>query len=483
MNFRNVSKFRGKNILVAGLGKSGISTVKKLAGFAGRIIAVDSNPYLEIGNKFDSLKGLKNSSLEVVISKSVNRSRKILDNVDLVIISPGISNEIPLARHADRLKIPVWSEIELGWRLLAAPERKNTIAVTGTNGKTTVVSLLQKIFSDAGISAVACGNIGNPLIDTVGGKNPEKLVRIMEISSFQLERTCNFSPFIGIILNITSDHLDRHHSMDNYAEIKFNLFKFASARNWGIFNLDDFYIRKKLLEKNYFKATGLKIAGYSLEEDSAAEIRKKGNAVFCSLKRKSGLIDISKIPLAGIHNISNIMSAFAASKIMGIDDSSIERTLKKFRTLEHRIEFVAELDGVRVYNDSKATNPDATIKALESFEREITLILGGKDKDMDFNILLPYMDKKVVNLILIGETRIKILKMLEHQARESSEGLPYNVFVCDTFQEAVDKGMQITDKGKVLLLSPACASFDMFRDYKDRGDIFKRIITGKKKKS
>jgi UDP-N-acetylmuramoylalanine--D-glutamate ligase len=270
--------------------------------------------------------------------------------------------------------------------------------------------------------------------------------------------------------------------MKNYAEIKFDLFKFSSRKNWGIFNMDDYYISRKLREEDFFKAAGLRFIGYSLDEDSDAHVKKKGNTIYYNFSGKSGAVDISKIPLTGIHNVSNIMSTVAASKIMNIEDMHIEKTLKKFRTLEHRIEFVARVNGIRVYNDSKATNPDATIKALESFEREITLILGGKDKEMDFNILLPSMDKKVVNLILIGETRIKILKMLEQHSKDCY-GLPYNVFVCDTFNEAVDKGMEITEKGKVLLLSPACASFDMFRDYKDRGDSFKGIIFGKKKKS
>jgi UDP-N-acetylmuramoylalanine--D-glutamate ligase len=498
MKLSNIKEYKGKKILVIGLGISGKSVIKKMAGFVSHITAVDSNPYFDAGKAFDNLKKSGKFSFELITGEDVNKNKKILDRIDLVIVSPGVPNEMPLLKFADKMKIPVWSEIELGWRLLNNRQKANTIAVTGTNGKTTVATLLQKVLADAGINAAVCGNIGNPLISTIGkkgtgyeggpvqgslfedrgfdDKGSDILVRVMEISSFQLERTYSFNPKVGIILNITSDHLDRHHSMNNYADIKFNLFNNAGRKNCAILNIDDPYIKRISEKRGYPGNASFKIINYSLNEASErAGIKYNGTGIEYNFGKLSGFIDVSGVSLKGLHNISNIMSVIGAAKLFGVSDKSLEKTLTGFRTLEHRIEFVGEVNKVRVYNDSKATNPDATIKALESFEREVTLILGGKDKDMDFGILLPIMDRKVVNLILIGETRVKILKILENHSRSLS-GLPYNVYVCSTFNEAVEKGFKVTGRGKTLLLSPACASFDMFKDYKDRGMKFKNLV-------
>lgn len=496
MRISNIKDFKGKRIMVIGLGISGRSVIRNIAGYVKHITAVDSNPCIIAEKDFNYVKRIKNFSFDLVLSENANRMRKILDGIDLIIVSPGVPNEIPLLRRADRLRIPVWSEIEIGWRLLNKKEKNNTIAVTGTNGKTTVVTLLQKVLSDGDIKSTACGNIGNPLISTIyksrGSKISNKnqgnfmsyegqkdLVRVMEISSFQLERVHDFNPPVGIILNITSDHLDRHHSMKNYAEIKFRLFANSSSKSSAILNIDDEHIYSVLTRRDYFNKCPFNLINCSLDfENENACIRYKDSRILYDFNKLSGEIDISDISLKGKHNILNIMSVIAAARLFNVGDESIERTLKNFMTLEHRIEFIGEVNGIKIFNDSKATNPDATIKALESFEREVTLILGGKDKDMDFSILLPVMDKKVVNLILIGETKLKILKIIENYSRSVS-GLPYSVYVCGSFTEAVDKGFSVTEKGNVLLLSPACASFDMFKDYKDRGNKFKKIVIEK----
>jgi UDP-N-acetylmuramoylalanine--D-glutamate ligase len=473
--FEDIEELKNKNILIIGLGKSGLSVIKKLAGFVRSIIAIDNNPYLDIEDNFDKFKILKDFTLKFILDEKSNENIELVKNIDLVILSPGVPNDIPVIRAADINGIPVWSEVELGWRLLSKDARKNTIAVTGTNGKTTVVTLIQKILADSGASAVVCGNIGNPLINTVDIKNGDSLIRVMEISSFQLERVYQFNPHIGIILNISSDHLDRHHSMDNYAEIKFNLFSNMKSSQWGIFNVDDKFIKRKLVEKNYYKDKGFIIIRYSLKKEKGCEVYYDDRQIHYSFGKYSGKVNTSKIRLAGLHNISNIMSVICAAKIFNIGNLQIEKALKVFETLEHRIEFVDKIKGIKIFNDSKATNPDATIKALESFEEKITLILGGKDKDMDFKPVIPYMERKILNLILIGETKEKILKMLTNHEKRFKK-LPFRVFVCNDFENAVYKGLDVTKPGNVLLLSPACASFDMFRDYKDRGEKFKRII-------
>ena len=493
MRLSNIKEYKDKNVLVLGLGVSGKSVIKKIAGFVKHITAVDSNPYADAADELDNLKKIKGFHIKLAIGNGAARSTEILNGTDLVIVSPGVPSDNALIKAADKLKIPVWSEIELGWRLLTAEQKLRTIAVTGTNGKTTVVTLLQRILQDAGIDAVVCGNIGNPLVNTIYRKGKESkedesqqrlfkdetkgsLVRVMEISSFQLERCITFNPAAGIILNITSDHLDRHRSMSNYARIKFSMFKNAGRKNRAILNIDDKYIKRFINTEGHTGKLPFKTVKYSLDPANAhAAVKCINSSIVYDFDKMSGSIDISKISLKGQHNVSNIMSAVAAARLFGASDASIEKTLAGFRTLEHRIEFVGEVNKVRVFNDSKATNPDATIKALESFEREVTLILGGKDKDMDFSILLPVMDKKVINLMLIGETKVKILKILENHSKEVS-GLPYNVYVCGNFVEAIEKSFKVTEGGNVLLLSPACASFDMFRDYKDRGNKFKNLV-------
>jgi len=474
--FENIKELENKDILVIGLGKSGMSVIKKLAGYVKSITAVDTNPYIRINGNLKAFKNLKDFELKFIFGEKSNERTDLLKNIDLVIMSPGVPNDIPVVRAAEVEGISVWSELELAWRLLLDAARKYTIAVTGTNGKTTVVSLIQQILSSSGLDAVSCGNIGNPLINTVGIQSSKELIRVIEISSFQLERVYRFSPNVGIILNITSDHLDRHHSMDNYAEIKFNLFSGMGEGQWGIFNLDDKFIKRKLVEKNYYKQKYINVICYSIKKSKDCQVYYYGTKVNYNIGNDCGEIDISKLRLIGIHNISNIMSAICAAKIFGISSSQIEGTLKKFQTLKHRIEFVAEINGVKIFNDSKATNPDATIKALESFKQKVTLILGGKDKGMDFKPVIPYMESKVLNAVLIGETREKILKELEGYEKKRLKKLPFKVFVCKDFLNAVITALKVTGPGSVILLSPACASFDMFRDYKDRGEKFKKII-------
>ena len=500
--------FKGRKVIVVGLGKSGISVIRKLSLIAGEVSAIDNNPLIDVEPQLEFVKERKDFKLNLILDEQVNENTKILDGAALVILSPGVSANVGIISGAEERKIPVWSELEFGWQLLSEAQKKNTIAVTGTNGKTTVVSLMQKVFNDCGLESIVCGNIGNPLTDTIDTEgipgqdfSAEKLIRIIEVSSFQLEKIKDFKPFASIILNITSDHIDRHFSMEKYADLKFKIFFNAAAGDWGILNIDNEYVKEGLNKRNDFRDRGLNIIKYSLYDNPDAQIFLRKSKIFYDINSTSGSIDISGIRLLGPHNISNVMSAIGAAKIYGLKDREIETSLNRFTPLEHRIEFVAEINGIRVYNDSKATNPDATIKALESFGRQVTLILGGKDKDMDFTVLLPALQAKVLNLILIGETKQKILNILntgrqnlpkgEKTAGEKTAGnktavnktaeekLKYKVIVCDTLQEAVDKGLEVTESGNIFLFSPACASFDMFKDYKDRGKKFKKSVLDK----
>lgn len=546
MQTNNINFFKGKKVIVVGLGKSGISAIRKLSKIAGEVVAIDNNPLINVEPHLEFVREIKDFNLNLILDEKANENTKILDDAALVVLSPGVSADVGIIAGAEAKNIPVYSELEFGWQLLSENQKKNTVAVTGTNGKTTVVSLMQKVFNGSGSDSVVCGNIGNPLTDTVdtdinSGVAPsqnasaEKLVRIIEVSSFQLEKIRDFKPLVSVILNITSDHIDRHFSMNQYADLKFKIFLNASPGDWGIFNIDDEYIAEGLKKRNDFRDSGLNVIKYSLHDNSEARICLRGSKIFYDINGSSGSIDISGIRLIGPHNISNVMAAIGAAKIFGLKDSEIETSLNQFTPLEHRIEFVAEVNGVRVYNDSKATNPDATIKALESFGRQVTLILGGKDKDMDFSVLLPALEEKVLNVILIGETKQKILNVLNSRSlgepldkktteekimvkkddleaadkktsegkgpnektackntvagkwpdeknpdgRELNENTKYKVIICDSLQEAVNTGLEITERGNVFLLSPACASFDMFTDYKDRGKKFKNLILDK----
>jgi len=472
----NIKELKNKNILVLGLGKSGMSVVRKLSGFVNSITAVDANPYLTINKSVASYKKFKNFELKFILGEGTNERTDLLKNTDIVIISPGIPGDIAVVKAAEMEEIPVWSELELAWRLLPEAEKENTVAVTGTNGKTTVVTLIQQILKDSGRSAAACGNVGNPLINTVDSGKDKELIRVIEVSSFQLERAYHFNPKAGILLNITSDHLDRHHSMSDYAEIKFNLFSRMGKGQWGIFNLDDKFIKRKLAEKNYYKKERMNIIGFSIKKSKNCQVYYDSRKVYYYIGEDCGEIDISKLKLTGMHNISNVMSAISAARIFGAAGSQIESTLKKFRALKHRIEFVAEINGVKIFNDSKATNPDATIKALESFRQNVTLILGGKDKGMDFSSIIHVMKNNVINLVLIGQAREKILNELAFYESKRSEKLPFKIFVCNDFSNAVITALKTAEPGSILLFSPACASFDMFKDYRDRGEKFKKII-------
>ncbi len=474
MNKSSVSELKKKNILVLGLGISGSSAIKKIFKYSGSLTAMDNDPLIDIDPAIREFANKSADRFKLILGNDENTGVGLLNDMDLVIISPGVSSKNPIIRKADALKIPVWSEIELGWFLMEEYDRGKTIAVTGTNGKTTVVTILQKILSDSGLKAVSCGNIGNPLINTIHDSEPERLIRVIEISSFQLERIVSFNPKIGILLNITSDHLDRHGSMESYGETKFRLFLNANKGNWGIFNIEDEYIGNRL-DNGFFQKTGPNIIRYSIHQNGGADIYLKNNSIHYTILKRTGAIDISGARLIGKHNILNLMAAVAAAKILGLEDEKIKNSIASLIPLEHRIEYIGKVLGIDVYNDSKSTNPDSTIKALESFDVPVTLIMGGKDKDMDFSSVIPYMIKKVSGLILIGETRKKIKETIK-EYNEVRGKTRFTVFTCDSLEEAVELSFNISKKGTIILLSPACASFDMFRDYKDRGRRFKKLV-------
>lgn len=471
----SASFLRGKNLLVIGLGKTGISVINKTLGLSGSITGIDSNPGLNL-KSLDLVEDYHpDSKLKIVLDKKATENKKVLENIDLVIASPGVPGDKPIFKFAKNLGVPVWSELELAWRLMNSEQQKNTVAVTGTNGKTTVVKLIGKILSDAGIENIVCGNVGLPLIESIILNVPKKdpsssIFRIIEVSSFQLEKIYSFKPHIAILLNITSDHLDRHGSLDAYGELKLKLFSNQDKDGWAVVNIDDEYIVKRIKKIHKGSKDSPELITFSTRQDKKADIYYRDGHIYYKVGDKKGSISTGGINLIGMHNISNIMAAIVPAVIYGLSRQDLESSVKRFKPLDHRLEYLGKINKIRCFNDSKSTNPDATIVAIADFKKEVTLIMGGRDKDMDFNILLTRLDEKVKNLILIGEAAPKIFGLVK------KAGFSYKAYISDSLKDAVSKGFSITGPGEVLMLSPACASMDMFKDYIERGNKFKELV-------
>jgi len=473
--------FKCKKILITGLGMTGISAASMLMGFGGKVLAVDNDVNLDREDIYkrivkNSPPEMKNSSkyLEIIIDSCTNDDISLLEGIELIISSPGIPGDIALFEEAFKKDIPIWDELELAWSLMGPVQKKNTIAVTGTNGKTTVVNLINKIFSDSKISSIACGNVGFPLLDTLELSSDrvvldDDIMRVIEVSSFQLERTKTFKPHIGVLLNITSDHLDRHGSLSNYGKLKFDLFSNQDSDDTAVLNIDDLFVEKNIhdLEKDMEHP---QLIRFGLNSSPEHNFRYDGSSIFFDFKGYTGSIDTGGTLLRGKHNISNIIASMIPALLAGVSPGSIERSVKDYKALDHRIEYLGVLSGIRCFNDSKSTNPNSTIAALQDFEKEVTLILGGKDKDMDFLMLAEMIELKVNDLILIGQAASKINGLLGPLSGN------YKIHLSGSLEEAVELSFKITKPGGVLLLSPACASMDMFKDYKDRGDRFKKLV-------
>ncbi len=386
-------------------------------------------------------------------------SDKVYNGKDLIIISPGISIYNPFLIEAKKAGVPVIGEIEVAFSLTRAP----LIAVTGTNGKSTTVSLIHKILEDSGKKAVLAGNIGIPLVAEIE-KNPDAEWIVAEVSSFQLETVRDFNPHIGVVMNITDDHMDRHHSLQEYIDAKARLFRNHSPDDYAVLNEDDENVR------TIIPKIRSKVRTFSRTREVERGVFLKGDEIFWSdgaLEKR--LLTVDEIPLIGNHNVENVMAAAAVCAIIGVDGAHVVRSLPDFKALHHRIQYVATINGVRFYDDSKGTNPGAVIAALESFQDPIILIAGGKDKDMDFSLLAEVMAKKLKKLIVIGETAKKIADAARSKGVSDIESAA-------AFEEAVHKALVSARPGDVVLLSPACASFDMFRSAEERGDIFIQIV-------
>ncbi|PSH05388.1 MAG: UDP-N-acetylmuramoyl-L-alanine--D-glutamate ligase [Acidobacteria bacterium] len=441
---------QGKRVLVVGLGKSGVASALFLESRGARVTVSDAKSEDQLCNEIPSLL-----DRGITVETGKHGERTFRDQ-DLIVVSPGVPNNVAPLQHARRLGIPVIGEIELTARFLQG----QIVAITGSNGKTTTTTLTGEIIASGGRKTLVGGNIGTPAITFVEQSSPDTWV-VLEISSFQLESIESFHPHISAILNVTPDHLDRHGSMQNYIAAKRRIFENQTADDYAVLNADS--------EVNLQIAEGLKsqVLWFSRKHPVDRGAFVEGGTICYRDPELVEIMPVTEIALKGAHNVENVLAGVAIGMAAGIEPSAIRRAVKDFRAVEHRLEYVATLRGVQYYNDSKATNVDATIKALESFPGNIHLILGGKDKDSDYTELNGLIAERVKCVYTIGAAAEKI---------ESQIGNTVPVISAQTLESAVRKASDLAGEGDIVLLAPACASFDQFSSYEHRGRVFKDLV-------
>lgn len=443
-------KFENKNVLVAGIARTGIAASNLLVRNKAQVMAVDDK------NESDLKENLTKLDNRVRVQTGGIKTDD-LNDYDLIIVSPGINMRNPLLQKAVEKGIPVWSEIELAFRFINRP----VIAITGTNGKTTTATMAGNILMSSGENIYVGGNIGSPLSNIADQASQYSFI-ILEVSSFQLEWIDQFKPFISVILNITEDHLDRHLDFNEYVFLKKKIFKNQAEKDCLILNRDDPVTAgiepENKIHKFLFSRIGEVKNGAFLRKDKII-IRLYGE------EKEIG--PVSKLKIKGIHNIENSLASALIGTLCKVKAETVIDSLSQFLGIEHRMEFVREINGVRFINDSKGTNVGATMKSIESFDCPIVLIAGGKDKGGNYRPLCELINKKVKFSILIGESKTKIWSALKDC---------HNVEDAVTLEDAVKKAFSKATAGDVILLSPACSSFDMFENYEERGNVFKKFV-------
>ena len=442
---------KNKKVLVFGLGRSGVSAARLLCSKGAFVTVTDAKGREALKGSLSHLRGL-----EINIEVGGHRIESLL-SADLIVLSPGVPPTIePLKKAKDR-GVRIICELELASRFVDAP----IIGVTGTNGKSTTTILIGEILKKGGKDVFVGGNLGTPLCEAVFQKKRRDFV-VSEVSSFQLEAIEEFRPHVGLLLNITPDHLDRYTSMKEYIEAKKRLFENQTKEDFAILNADDPYIAAmaaRIRSKVFF---------FSRRRILSEGIYTKRDLIFSRVFDKEvEICHVDDLGIKGVHNLENALASIGVAAICEIDTHDICQVLKDFQGLEHRLELVEVINGVKYVNDSKGTNVGAVIKSLEGFSDPIILIAGGLDKGSYFTPLAGLVKKKVKTLILLGKARDKIYKALGD--------LTETVFA-ESMEEAVNKAYGIAKEGDVVLLSPACASFDMFKDYEDRGRVFKEAV-------
>lgn len=453
-----IDLIRGKEVLVVGMARSGVAAAEVLAGGgASKITVTDQKQASDLQEALARL----NRYPQVLTVTGENPPDLVTKELSLIIKSPGVSPNLEIFKRAEKLRVPVRSEIELAYHFLRTP----LIGITGTNGKTTTTALVTEIMKKARFDpVVAAGNIGNPLSGLVGKISAQGLI-VAELSSFQLEDIECFRPFVAVWLNFAEDHLDYHGSLDRYFQAKARIFENQVAGDYAVLNADDPAVAA-LADR--CKATLLWFGRKPVSVGCGVEdglIR-----LYNGEAKPVDICPLSELALPGDHNLENALAAATAAWAAGADPESIGSELQTFKAIEHRLELVRTVNGIDYINDSKGTNPGATIKALNSFPgKKLILIAGGKEKGADFSGLAEAISREVRFLVLLGETKEKIAEAVGKSGFEDYR------FV-STLEEAVSLAAREADKGEVVLLSPACASWDMFKDYEERGKKFKELV-------
>ncbi len=443
---------RGKRFSILGAGKSGLAVARLLKTRRAKVFLSEKGKK----NKFeDAARELEEIGVEYEFGDNTHR---VLD-ADYTVLSPGVPIDAPIVKLAREKQIKILSEIEIAFDQCEAP----IVAITGTNGKTTTTTLVGEIFKRAGWNTFVAGNIGVAFSEIVDQAKGDKSIVVLEVSSFQLDAIDTFRPKISALLNITPDHLDRYKNYEAYIQSKYRIVENQKGYDVFVYNHDDEHAR------NCADTVNIRTLGFSLKEELKQGAYLAGDDVVLRIGReKEVLINRNEIGIPGPHNLMNAMAAALMTRTMGVEYDAIRETLRAFKGVEHRIEFVRELNGVSYYNDSKATNVDSLYYALESFKEPIILIAGGKDKGNDYLRIADLVKEHVKAIVTVGKGAEKIEKFFKEVKPIYSAGM--------SMEEAVKLAKENSAPGDVVLLSPACASFDMFDNYEHRGKVFKELV-------
>ncbi len=442
----------GKRVLVVGLGKSGVASALFLHKRGARVSVSDAKSPEQLRNE---IPALLDAGITVETGEHGERTFR---EQDLIVISPGVPFDMPQLARARERGVPIIGEVELASRFL----KGNIVAVTGSNGKTTTTTLVGDVIAASGRDTLVGGNIGTPAISFVDTATDQSWI-VLEISSFQLESIEEFRPKIAAVLNVTPDHLDRHYSFENYAAAKARVFENQRQDDFAVLNSDDptcVAMAKNAKSHVYWFSRMREVERGALVRDKEI-VWRDGN-------REQSILPVNDISLKGTHNLENVLAAVCIGMLVKAEPAAIRRAVAEFRAVEHRLEYVGTVRGVEYYNDSKATNVDATIKAIQSFPGRLHLILGGKDKGSDYTVLNELLSQRARRVYTIGAAAAKI----ESQLRG------VEVLHSETLDAAVKRASEAAETGDVVLLAPACASFDQFDSYEHRGRVFKDLVRG-----
>ena len=446
-------ELKGKKVLVVGLGKSGLAAALFLRRRGAHVTVSDVRSAEALAKDIPALLE------EGIMVETGGHGLLTFRRQDLIVVSPGVPLGTPELVQVKGFGLPVIGELELAARFL----KGKSVAITGSNGKTTTTALLGEILQEAGLPTLVGGNIGVPVVALID-ESTEQSWSVLEVSSFQLETTQQFHPNIAIILNITPDHLDRHGTFENYARAKERIFAAQDEQDQVILNADNVRAAAAAARSK------AKVYWFSLEHPvPQGTWVENGFVVYREAKDAATekVLPLSGIPLKGEHNMENVLAAVCAARLAGAPAEAIRRAIEQFKAVEHRLEYVATLNGVEYYNDSKATNVDATAKAIAAFSSGIHLILGGKDKNSDYTQLADLLRTRVRAVYTIGSAAAKIESQLRGMVQLHS---------CETLEKAVNAAAAAARPGEVVLLAPACSSFDQFESYEHRGRVFKELV-------